>query len=432
MFDVTKFTTPALSKYSSQETSVSPFLSNNNDINSMQMYSRHRRRRRREIFNDASSCYSSDHDKDENEDEIDVTAKHAFVEDEASILSHLSMDKSEYSILNCTTLSDEHIQTVVSSFNGDYSDVLTNDDSICKVTRRDFICLKDRKWLNDLIIHSYLMLLQEYVTTKRIRNVHVFDPYFWSLLLKNPYSEMKVWTKSRTKNVYIFELDILYIPINIGNYHWASIAVFFKESRIVYYDSLLVEDKVATERMDYIFRYLTEEWEENHEYFGLSQSTKPIRNQWIFKVATVPKQTNRYDCGVYVCAFAQCVLFDTNVNTVTPSVITKMRYHIGISILHGRLLPDPFQSRSIAAKKTMKKRLVLGAMSLSTKHAETIHNARVFDNDDADGDDTKSADAISSYIKRTSALDEILGSLSLSLSLFLSLSLSLFILNDFT
>jgi hypothetical protein len=242
---------------------------------------------------------------------------------------HLSMDKSEYSILNCTTLTDEQIQTVVSSFSGDASDVLTNDDSMCEVKRREFKHLKDGKWLNDSIIHSYLMLLQQYVTTKRICNVHVFDPFFWSLLLENPYSEMKSWTKSRTKNVNIFELDILYIPINIGNSHWASIAVFFKESRIVYYDSLLVEDKDATERMDCIFRYLTKEWEENHKYFGLSQSTKPIRNQWIFKVATVPKQTNGNDCGVYVCAFAQCVLFDTNVNTVTPSVITKMRHHIG-------------------------------------------------------------------------------------------------------
>ena len=76
LFDVTKFTSPALSKNNStMRPNVSPLMENNfNNSNN-----KHNRRR----------LFAGLADTNDDDDEIDTTTKQEFVEDEASILSHL-------------------------------------------------------------------------------------------------------------------------------------------------------------------------------------------------------------------------------------------------------------------------------------------------------------------------------------------------------
>lgn len=41
-----------------------------------------------------------------------------------------------------------------------------------------------------------------------------------------------------TCQVKVFELDILLMPINLGNAHWTAAAFNIKEKRLEYYDSM--------------------------------------------------------------------------------------------------------------------------------------------------------------------------------------------------
>jgi len=139
--------------------------------------------------------------------------------------------------------------------------------------------------LNDNIIDYYFSLLFEnnsYYT--------FFDSFFYASLVSRGLNSVL----NRKKNVNVFQYRKIFIPI-VENYHWLLVVVDVELHRIVLYDSF---GRKYPNNMCNISKYF------NCKY---SQTFSNIKI-WDLTYATdLPKQTNSYDCGMYVCKFAEFI-----------------------------------------------------------------------------------------------------------------------------
>jgi Ulp1 family protease len=88
-----------------------------------------------------------------------------------------------------------------------------------------------------------------------------------------------------------------------------------------------------------------DEWKDKKERHKLDESTKPVPSDWKLEVTgrSVPQQHNGCDCGVFTCAFAQCVSLDLPFD-FSQSIMPHFRRHIALSIVsNGVLIPDPYK-----------------------------------------------------------------------------------------
>lgn len=103
-------------------------------------------------------------------------------------------------------------------------------------------------------------------------------------------------TGSQTRHD-LFDYDRVFFPINVGMEHWVGACADLKNKRIVMLDSMNYNLKVYGRL---IRHYLKLEYE---------NSTRPTRfrkKEWKIEYNTTycPKQANGFDCGVFVCMFA--------------------------------------------------------------------------------------------------------------------------------
>ena len=86
------------------------------------------------------------------------------------------------------------------------------------ITRKDLFTLNNQNWLNDNIINFYLNLI-----VKRCHEevglpiCSVVNSFFYTSLQMRGFQQIKRWTKKQD----IFKKDILFIPVNHKNIHWA-------------------------------------------------------------------------------------------------------------------------------------------------------------------------------------------------------------------
>ncbi|XP_026546575.1 sentrin-specific protease 3, partial [Notechis scutatus] len=96
------------------------------------------------------------------------------------------------------------------------------------VTMDDLQTLFGSNWLNDQVMNMYGDLVMDTVPEK----VHFFNSFFYDKLRTKGYEGVKRWTK----NVDIFNKEILLIPIHL-EVHWSLICVEVKQKKITYLDS---------------------------------------------------------------------------------------------------------------------------------------------------------------------------------------------------
>lgn len=139
------------------------------------------------------------------------------------------------------------------------------------VVRESMQRLRPGQWLNDEVIHYFLIMLgkrdEELCAqdSSRLR-CHFFKSFFMTKILNeghaNPnvdgtyeYRNVKRWSK-KVPGKDIFNLDKIIFPINQGNAHWICGVVFMQEKRIQMYDSLGGDGRMYLEA---IFRYIQDE-----------------------------------------------------------------------------------------------------------------------------------------------------------------------------
>jgi hypothetical protein len=102
-----------------------------------------------------------------------------------------------------------------------------------------FKSLAPRTWLNDEIVNFYFGMLMEGCISNNLR-IHCFSTFFFVKLLRQKeevtgylFERVKRWTK----NIDIFTLEKIFIPINITNTHWTLVLINIVLKTIIYYDS---------------------------------------------------------------------------------------------------------------------------------------------------------------------------------------------------
>jgi sentrin-specific protease 1 len=196
--------------------------------------------------------------------------------------------------------------------------------------------LKPGKWLNDEVIHYYFTMLANRDAEMRKaprKRCHFFKSFFITKLLDEgvtnqyAYQNVKDWSKN-VPGKDIFGLDMVFIPVNIGNAHWACLVVFVQERRIQFFDSL---DGDGMYYMDAVMQYLKDEWKSKNPGQEL-----PQLSEWKKVRTTIetPKQQNGFDCGVFICMYADFLSMGYPLS-FTQEDITKCRERIALSILKG-------------------------------------------------------------------------------------------------
>lgn len=154
------------------------------------------------------------------------------------------------------------------------------------ISSNDLQTLKDGKWLNDNVIDYYINLI-----IMDNKQVFGWTTHFYSTLQSKGYQGVSRWAKR--KKVNLFEKEIIIVPINISNYHWALAVVDNVEKRITYYDSIESsgQSKVGHDLQDYM----------NNEAKRLGVAS--IAYECV--QGKSPQQGNGSDCGVFTCTNAK-------------------------------------------------------------------------------------------------------------------------------
>uniref|UniRef100_UPI00398EB191 uncharacterized protein n=1 Tax=Pristiophorus japonicus TaxID=55135 RepID=UPI00398EB191 len=156
------------------------------------------------------------------------------------------------------------------------------------LTMDDLSTLYGQNWLNDQVMNMYGDLVMDTVPNK----VHFFNSFFYDKLRTKGYDGVKRWTK----NVDIFNKDLLLIPIHL-EVHWSLISVDVREKTITYFDSQRTLNRRCPK---HIGKYLQAE--------AIKKNRHDFSDDWkgYFKM-NVARQNNDSDCGAFVLQFCKCL-----------------------------------------------------------------------------------------------------------------------------
>lgn len=149
-------------------------------------------------------------------------------------------------------------------------------------------------WLNDEIINKYMDLIIE----RSPNTIYAFNTFFYLSLSVNGYEKVCRWTK----HVDIFSKKKLFIPIHMEeDNHWCLVCVNIEDKTIKYYDSLGGSNFKC---LKVILRYLI------LEYVQKKEKDFPPGGWSLSNAKKCPQQKNLWDCGVFVCTFAEYLARD--------------------------------------------------------------------------------------------------------------------------
>ncbi|XP_043267694.1 sentrin-specific protease 1-like [Venturia canescens] len=181
----------------------------------------------------------------------------------------------------------------------------------------DLATLDGNNWLNDEVINEYLNLI-----VRGSPETFAFTTFFFSKLLSGGFSSVQRWTKKTN----IFQFKLILVPMHMGA-HWCLTIVDFVTKQIKYFDSLL-GDKV--EYVTIIFNYLIKEAEVKQQKSFLPQEWTVIIRK------NIPRQSNNFDCGVFVCSFAEYEAAGREIDFCQKDM-AAIRQKIKRSLIQGKL-----------------------------------------------------------------------------------------------
>jgi len=132
-------------------------------------------------------------------------------------------------------------------------------------------------------------------TNLKLPRCYFFNSFFYPLLSvnENGYNFKRVakWSK----NIDIFSLDKVLIPVHQGK-HWCLAVINLSNKRMEYYDSMGGKNDTCVETLR---KYIVDEYiakkKESYELSDWQDYTPGSR---------VPQQNNGFDCGVFMCKYA--------------------------------------------------------------------------------------------------------------------------------
>eukprot|EP00752_Nemacystus_decipiens_P018559 g16638.t1 len=206
------------------------------------------------------------------------------------------------------SLSQE-FEVDVAFYGGRDSEILVEAFGV-QLTRASLKSLQPGTWLDDEVLNMCMNLLQardkELCQKDANRRPSLFfNSFFFTKLtsddpcgsFKFDYEGVKRWTHT----VNIFDLDKLYVPVNINKTHWCLVVVYIQRKRFNFYDSLGGRGKAV---IDSLVKWL--KLEDEHKNGGKGTSglewdrVRPNKE-------TDPMQGNNHDCGAFLVSYAACI-----------------------------------------------------------------------------------------------------------------------------
>jgi Ulp1 family protease len=171
------------------------------------------------------------------------------------------------------------------------------------ITGEKLQCMKDGEWLNDEVINFYMGMLKEKDSKENSSETSFyFSTFFMTKLIEKrngqatyTYKNVERWTKKCN----IFDMEKIFIPINIKNLHWVMVVIYMKTKEISFYDSLYQENFL------YYYKILMNWLEDESKKMKVSIDPK----LWRFNegCSMSPQQTNGCDCGVFTICCADYI-----------------------------------------------------------------------------------------------------------------------------
>ena len=202
------------------------------------------------------------------------------------------------------------------------------------LTRKTLRCLSYQQLLNDDVVDLYFLLIQDRSNKNNngVKFEHFFPVSFMTLLLSEmgPYDDYER-LEDYCEGFDLFALKMLYFPVNIDDTHWALIIVDIKKRHIFWYDSLMSCSRTNT-YLSALSKYLKSMLKVSHQNYMdymVDYSKSPWNSYVRFKTKI---QKNKYDCGVYMCMFADFVSDNVDYTTLCDNHMTYFRKHILLSL----------------------------------------------------------------------------------------------------
>jgi sentrin-specific protease 1 len=129
----------------------------------------------------------------------------------------------------------------------------------------------------------------------------------------------------------VFEVDLVIVPYNVCQSHWALVVGNFRLKRFEYYDSLGTTLHEARRHIEVVKRMFTLEAASRKKPFDFSS------NNYIATLQEIAEQKNGYDCGAFICTYADCLAQDLELDFTQanmPSFRLKMVRDIRVGELH--------------------------------------------------------------------------------------------------
>ena len=193
--------------------------------------------------------------------------------------------------------------------------------------RQDFQSLLGRAYINDRIIDVYLRLIRE-------RNDA--DPSLPGIYVCSSHQFTRMITRGLgdTLNVYREDLrtkELILFPIhNDQIFHW-SLIVVETSTKIVYYFDSIPRQRIHSPAPRTIKKYM----EKHYENRGEKVSFKIKRRE------DAPIQENGYDCGVFVCQYAERIARRSSLNFSQKDLdLVGAREKMIQELLEGRINPE--------------------------------------------------------------------------------------------
>lgn len=165
---------------------------------------------------------------------------------------------------------------------------------------------------------------------REILRTHAFSSFFYDKLKKTGHEGVKRWTKA----IDLFAMDVVIVPVNLGNAHWTCAAVNIAERRFEYYDSMSQWDQSVVDNLrEYI--------EAEH----LAKKKSPLNmDEWEdWQDDETPLQQNGYDCGMFTCLAAEKLSrADSSWDYGQPNM-SYLRRKLALELVRQEILGEDFE-----------------------------------------------------------------------------------------
>lgn len=194
--------------------------------------------------------------------------------------------------------------------------------------------LKPTRWLNDIVMNSYMILIDEWlqrhengeriITLPSYVYVAATNKDYRIDLLKNLIDPSK-----RNEDNCLLAEKIL-IPLHVNGNHWMLCLIDVLKKTIYVYDSLGNESDHHLRRME---KWLSD------ESFYLSGDKNVVRvKDWETKMMQCTQQTNSYDCGVIVCQTGRLIAMNRNSYLFNSACTGRFRSRMAFELIRSNLL----------------------------------------------------------------------------------------------